>query len=301
MAGVIFLLYILSLVSGSATLGMGLGVYLKYRKAVIKWFLWFLFSLFLIALSFVFQYMSPFLENVFPDFSLLAGISGKTGSIGFICSAPLFFFSLLGIHPGRRLKILLGMLALFSTGLFIADLFVNDHNIILILLMLLFLGIILFGLIIVGVHFGTIAEKSLRRALLVFFIITALFVPLFLIDMNLHRFGPGARIRKLDNMSQPLYFLILNCSCIFLVIKYLSQPSLRKDGKLTDYFLARFGISEREAGIIEKLLLGMSSKEIGEAVFISPKTVDNHIYNIFQKLNIRNRLQLVQMVNSGSE
>lgn len=43
-------------------------------------------------------------------------------------------------------------------------------------------------------------------------------------------------------------------------------------------------ISQRESEIIECLSHGMSEKEIGEKLFISPKTVNNHMNSIRKKI-----------------
>lgn len=45
-------------------------------------------------------------------------------------------------------------------------------------------------------------------------------------------------------------------------------------------------ISKRESEIIECLSHGLSEKEIGEKLFISPKTVKNHMNSIRKKLGV---------------
>jgi DNA-binding NarL/FixJ family response regulator len=49
----------------------------------------------------------------------------------------------------------------------------------------------------------------------------------------------------------------------------------------------------REKEILNLLTRGLSSKEIGEMLFISPRTVDAHKYNIMQKLNVNSSSELV--------
>ena len=56
----------------------------------------------------------------------------------------------------------------------------------------------------------------------------------------------------------------------------------------------RYGVTAREGEIIRLLLEGKGNKEITEALFISDHTVKNHIHNIYRKLGIKNRVQLVQ-------
>lgn len=47
-------------------------------------------------------------------------------------------------------------------------------------------------------------------------------------------------------------------------------------------------ISEREIEILTLISNGLARKEISTALEISPKTVDNHIAHIFEKLNVQN-------------
>jgi ligand-binding sensor domain-containing protein/DNA-binding CsgD family transcriptional regulator len=53
-------------------------------------------------------------------------------------------------------------------------------------------------------------------------------------------------------------------------------------------------ISEREQEILALLLKGMSNKEIEDALFISLPTVKSHIYSIYKKIKVKNRLELIR-------
>jgi DNA-binding CsgD family transcriptional regulator len=75
-----------------------------------------------------------------------------------------------------------------------------------------------------------------------------------------------------------------------------SMLTVKFDGERLDIIQKRFGISGREREIMELLLQGRSNKEIADALFISLRTVKNHIYNFYQKLGIHSRYQLVSMV-----
>lgn len=51
-------------------------------------------------------------------------------------------------------------------------------------------------------------------------------------------------------------------------------------------------LTSKEIEIIKLVTTGMTSKEIGEKLFISPRTVDTHRHNILKKLNLPNAAQL---------
>jgi DNA-binding CsgD family transcriptional regulator len=63
-------------------------------------------------------------------------------------------------------------------------------------------------------------------------------------------------------------------------------------------FLADFKISKREEEVIHELCAGKSNKEIAQALFISLQTVKDHIYRVYQKTEVRNRVQLINLVLS---
>lgn len=52
-----------------------------------------------------------------------------------------------------------------------------------------------------------------------------------------------------------------------------------------------YGLSERELEILIYVVKGASNREIGQALFISEKTVKNHLSSIFRKLEVEDRTQ----------
>ncbi len=52
-------------------------------------------------------------------------------------------------------------------------------------------------------------------------------------------------------------------------------------------------LSNREKEILELLSKGMVYKEIAASLFISPETVRKHVYHIYEKLHVNNRVEAV--------
>jgi len=52
-------------------------------------------------------------------------------------------------------------------------------------------------------------------------------------------------------------------------------------------------LSKREKEILEMLSKGLLYKEIAEQLFISPQTVRKHVYHIYEKLHVGNRIEAV--------
>jgi len=53
-------------------------------------------------------------------------------------------------------------------------------------------------------------------------------------------------------------------------------------------------LTKREIEILEQTAKGLSYNQIGENLFISPKTVRKHIENIYNKLQVHNKMEAVQ-------
>ncbi|MBL0594723.1 LuxR C-terminal-related transcriptional regulator [Aeromonas veronii] len=52
-------------------------------------------------------------------------------------------------------------------------------------------------------------------------------------------------------------------------------------------------LTAREQEIIRYLMTGASNVEIADSLFVSEHTVKSHLYNVFKKLNVKNRIQAV--------
>jgi DNA-binding CsgD family transcriptional regulator len=84
--------------------------------------------------------------------------------------------------------------------------------------------------------------------------------------------------------------------------KHTLAPSLRKAGlKTWQQFLEAYDISKREEEVIRQLCEGKSNKEISRALFISLQTVKDHVYRIYQKTDVRNRVQLINLIQGFQE
>lgn len=69
------------------------------------------------------------------------------------------------------------------------------------------------------------------------------------------------------------------------LIHYYQQNS----GNTIDY--SDICLTNREQQILRKLVTGASNNDIAESLFVSEHTVKSHLYNIFKKINVKNRVQ----------
>ncbi len=56
----------------------------------------------------------------------------------------------------------------------------------------------------------------------------------------------------------------------------------------------RFDLTAREIEILSLILNGLSNQDIAERLFISEHTVKKHLINIYKKLRVKNRMQLLK-------
>ena len=53
------------------------------------------------------------------------------------------------------------------------------------------------------------------------------------------------------------------------------------------------GVTAREADVLRLIADGLTNKEIGERLFLSPRTVEKHVERLLAKTGSQNRSQLV--------
>ena len=90
---------------------------------------------------------------------------------------------------------------------------------------------------------------------------------------------------------------------MFLTKHYTVNYEPPMDDLMTyaEQFYTQYNISEREREIIEALAKGKTNKEIASELFISINTVKTHIKNIYRKLDIKNRVQLLHKIKITNE
>ena len=106
-------------------------------------------------------------------------------------------------------------------------------------------------------------------------------------------------------VSVSLVYLVIYFGGGILPLLFLGSR-LKKDfsivpGKEEDQpefadLLFRYEISRREQEIIEKICEGLTNQQISDVLFISLQTVKDHSHNIYKKLGVKNRVQMVNLI-----
>ena len=98
--------------------------------------------------------------------------------------------------------------------------------------------------------------------------------------------------------SLALICIILSLSKLPDDIKKLSRHEIQVE--IHESKLQQFNISQREHEVILLLIKGKAYKEIASDLFISLSTVKSHVSNIYKKMDVRNRLELSNMIKESS-
>jgi len=117
--------------------------------------------------------------------------------------------------------------------------------------------------------------------------------------------------------SQLVEVIFTNCGFIiitFLFVKQviyenreafekLKQFDIQKELSTEDLFIqwcTEIGLTKRESEVAQQVFLGSTSKEVAEVLFISERTVNKHLQSIFRKSDTKNRVELINSLNSYS-
>ncbi len=128
---------------------------------------------------------------------------------------------------------------------------------------------------------------------------------------------PVLLINNLINFSFFYQFIISLILFLFLIIfpvirlkVYLEQNCQSvlnpiTDNKSINGIINKYKITKREREVFELVINGYSNKYIMEHLFISINTVRNHIYNLYKKLGVNSRVELIRFImeisrNEGS-
>ena len=87
---------------------------------------------------------------------------------------------------------------------------------------------------------------------------------------------------------------------VFLIVYFLRYPTsapLPSD-EISAEFLSKYRVTERERELIFKVMQGKSNADIARELFISIPTVKTHLHNIYQKLGVDSRYELLAKVRS---
>lgn len=163
------------------------------------------------------------------------------------------------------------------------------------------IGIILYEVILTAANFRQIADKDLKKYIIFFMTITIIFFPLLTAEYLRPYISFFKNFSFFKLLAMPTYFFMINIGTLTFTYKYFNSPAYLDNNKLTKYFIQKYHITNKETEVIELILLGLTYKEISEKLFVSKKTVDNHIQSIYKKLGVKSKIQLSNLIHSKEQ
>lgn len=113
------------------------------------------------------------------------------------------------------------------------------------------------------------------------------------------RFLPGSGISIPDGpYILALIFIFLSVNKIWDDLRRLSL--LTSSQELNPHVISNLGISPREQEVMSLLITGKSYQQIADELFISLPTVKTHVSNIYRKVGVRNKIELINQLKALS-
>ena len=207
-----------------------------------------------------------------------------------------YFLSWVIAKPWRRIQILrFYPLAMAYFGIGLAALIVDNATFdrwAFIIQTLMFLSMYIYCIVTLWVNLKNIEDRSSRGVALAINIVSLSLIPLSILSVF---------FRSVSDFSYPVY--VLAFSIIIMVYNYirfgLDRQKEQNKPELSFESLSRYRISEREFTVVQLICEGLTNKEIAQELSISVNTVNNHVANIFSKMEVRSRIDLLKALKEG--
>lgn len=288
-----YLLACAGVIAASSAFGGIATFWLSQRTRILMLTLFFALSLLLLGIGFALDSLSPMITNHGPVMEILANLFRIGGVVLNIAVSPLFVAGLCSAALPGAMRIALRLWAALAVTLSLFYPFLRHGEIAAIIVSAQLIVTVGASVIWTAARLRCIAFAPLRRALSVFVRGTIGFLALIVLDMAI-TIVPIGVLSPIDNLSLPLYLLALSVGLFFFARALFASGPLVEEGTVTDVCRNRFDLTEREAEIVAKLLGGGSNQDVADSLFISKKTLENHLLKVYRKMGVRSRIQLLQ-------
>jgi DNA-binding CsgD family transcriptional regulator len=293
-----FFLYVLAFSTGAVSLTVSVLFFRQYHKKVIALYGTMLLVIAILVLKRMLELYfriaglaeTPLLEHGM-------AVIEKTAYVLGVFVGPYFCHFLIGIPSSRTRKIIYGIVGIVFTLLSIFEVVFYKTPAAAVIrfgvsVPFLF-GMYLYCMTLGAFYLGKLGSRFLNRTLLGVFLVSLASFP-----FSIYQYFTKQPYLP-DFMEYPVIFLMINLFTVYFSFKYFDHPAFFENEQLTKYFKEKFAITDRESEIILSVKKGMSNQEISDTLFISVRTVESHLYTIFQKTNVKNRVQLANLIQTN--
>jgi len=300
--------YSFQTVLGLLAFGLGFLFYLKYRPVGLRHLCGFQAAFTLMSLRFAVLWFCdlgiPSLERVMPQLFLFTDVLYALVLFLFLPSGPCFILSLIPNRKGRHPERFLPPTALFLALLNLVPeiiRFARPGTVFPPLFRSLEGSVDILGIwaptafmVIFSLFYLKILVKGLFRMYL---------VSLWSLSLALVFAIAAAALGFIPPDFAPipfaLYGMILDIVFIGIGIRWYLNPPHETWAGISEALRLSKGLSAREAEIAARILEGLASREIADCLFISPRTVETHIRNLYRKTGVTSRFELITLLSKG--
>jgi DNA-binding CsgD family transcriptional regulator len=292
-------LYLLSLIAASASITGALLFYFNFRnKALISYALMLGIVTLLLLRRMVEMYCHAVNLTSGPGPRLVLDSIEQCAFIIGMFVGPLFVHRLLGIDiTVKRKRFFIFTAAMYSIGA-IAEIALQTHPASKVLKNG-FCFPLLYGIYGYCLYLSIFSLRKLGSPLVKNIVIALLCVSIVILPFSLYLYVTGNSYVSGFGEGPLLFLLFFGVSIVF-TLRYFNHPAYVENQTPTQYFKERFDLTVREGEIITQAIKGNSNQQIADKLFISPRTVESHLYSIFQKVGVKNRVQLANLMQTNS-
>lgn len=317
MGHLIIYLYFSVFIIGFSLIFLGFFIWLTNRQDKLKYFMLTVLSITLILLEQVITAYDTVngIENTL--LNIILRYISTFGCILMIYALTKLVIKLLDIKNTKRRS---WLLRLYSTLPFfgVTIYYISNNILFLRITSVLFFLLLLFNTLFLLKNIDRIDNIVIKSAIRKLVVISLLMFPILFIDTIVERLPGIGKMFPLGLLSTMIYYVMICCLSLYYIIRNyhkitgaLSEnvtpafhKSIDKEVNIARNFdynydmkvLDGLKITNREKEIIDLLIRGNSYKEISEKLVIALPTVKTHIFNIYKKLGIKNKIELINIL-----
>lgn len=305
MGHVFLFAYVLVILMGVVSIAISGFVYSRTRDALLFHYIAYMasFSLFIFTYLCVLGYIGLNVASVNFYFLLSVVLIGVMSSCLLMYTLPRFTHSLVWDDSSSKRRLIFAFGALCSFALMLSSFRVNlpeEHisqtrNVWLYIAICLFYTPVVYSIFLKGVSLRRL-EGERHKIARTTMILDIVFFPGIVSDLYLFsKF-------QVFVFTPVLYCIVCVVFTRYIASRYLVSRSAIASGldeADVQAVLRAAGLSAREKEIVMLISKGLGNKEIGEALFISLNTVKTHNRNIFKKMGVKSRFQLLMKLRES--
>lgn len=304
----IFLFHILSFLIGFTAIILSIIAYIKYKTQIIKHYIYFIIALTIILLE---QTLSSYkIINLvdFPGLNIILNIVSYLSAGFIIYFLPLLSHEFIKKEWTSRKKTFFEVAAFIPVCSLIAYYLMTYKKVIVILSSGLLFSTILYCLVFLYLNLKNIKSDFIKNILRVFLITTVLLFPYMYLDTRIEQISVLSRLFPYGLLSVSIFYMIWSILSLYFGIRYFKynleksygdkdEQELIEISDTKEQFFEKFNITNREKEIILLLMKGYSYNQLAEELVISLTTVKTHVHNIYRKVEVKNKIELFNLIN----